>query len=175
MVMRLSIRLITVGVLAALLSAGSVFAQRNSLEIRGDVQKPRTWSVDDIKKQFAGEIQTVKSTFGREKEERTSTGIPLVSLLKAAEFKVEKTPKHYDLSFIVIIEAYDGYHAYFTFAELAGAAKETPVLLIWEENGKPIPDDETPFRLRAGGNDRSIFGITRITLVDGVKLTNSLK
>jgi DMSO/TMAO reductase YedYZ molybdopterin-dependent catalytic subunit len=175
MVMSSSIRLVAVGVLAALLSAGSAFAQRNSFEIRGDVQKPRSWSVDDVKKQFAGEIKTAKSTFGPEKQERTSTGIPLISLLKAAGLKTEETPKHYDLSFIVIIEAYDGYRAYFTFAELAAGAKENPVLLIWEENGKPIPDSEAPFRLRADGNDRSIFGITRITLVDGIKLANSLK
>ena len=173
--MRLLIRYFAIGLLAALLSAGSVFAQGNSLDIRGDVQKPRAWSVDDVKKQFAGEIQTVKSTFGTEKEERTSTGIPLVSLLKAAEFKTGETPKHYDLSFIVIIEANDGYRAYFTFAELASGAKENPVMLVWEENGKPIPDNEAPFRLRAKESDRSIFGIMRITLVDGHKLANSLK
>lgn len=174
--MRLLIRFFMVGSLAALLSTVSVFSQeRTSLEIRGDVQKPRSWSVDDVKKQFAGEIQTMKSTVGSEKEERASTGIPLVSLLKAAEFKTEETPKHYDLSFIVIIEAHDGYRAYFTFAELASGAKENPVLLIWEENGKPLPENERPFRLRAGGNDRSIYCITRITLVDGHKLANSLK
>jgi len=150
-------------------------AQRNSLEIRGDVQKTRAWSLDDVKKEFAGEIKTVKSTFGPEKEERTSTGIPLFLLLKATGLKMEKSPKHYDLSFIVIVEAHDGYRVYFTFAELAEGAKENPVLLVWEENGKPIPDAERPFRLRAGSNDRSIFGIKRVTLVDGVKLANSLK
>ena len=117
----------------------------------------------------------MKSTFGPEKQERASTGIPLISLLSAAELKTEETPKHYDLSFIVIIEAYDGYRAWFTFAELATGAKEKPVLLVWEENGKPIPDNETPFRLRADSSDRSIFGITRITLVDGIKLADGLK
>ena len=173
--MLLPSRFIIVGVLSALLSVASVFAQKNSFEVRGDVQKPRSWTVDDVKKQFTEEIQTVKSTFGPEKEERSSTGIPLVSLLKAAELKTAETPKHYDLSFIVIIEAYDGYRVWFTFAELAADEKENPVLLVWEENGKPIPDSEEPFRLRAGGNDRSIFGITRVTLVDGIKLAESLK
>jgi DMSO/TMAO reductase YedYZ molybdopterin-dependent catalytic subunit len=174
MIMRLTIRLITAGVLAALLSAGSAFAQRNSLEIRGDVKNSRAWSVEDVKKQFAGEIQTVKST-GRDKEEKTSAGIPLVSLLKATELKTQETPKHYDLSFIVILEAHDGYRAYFTFAELSMGAKENPTLLVWEENGKPLPENELPFRLFTRGSDRSIYGITRITLVDGVKLAESLK
>ena len=173
--MRLPVRFIVVGVLAALLPVGSAFAQRNFLEIRGDVQKPRSWSVDDVKKQFAVEIQTRKRTFGPDKRELSSTGIPLISLLKAAEFKTAKTQKHYDLSFLVIIEAHDGYRAWFTFAELAEGEKENPVLLVWEENGKPVPENEAPFRLRAGGGDRSIYGITRITLVDGVKLADSMK
>ena len=172
--MRLFIRLIAAGILAALLSAGSAFAQRDSFEIRGDVQKPRSWTVDDVKKQFAEEVRTAKSTFGAEKQERISTGIPLISLLRASELKTAETPKHYDFSFIVIIEAYDGYRAWFSFAELAVGEKENPVLLIWEENGKPIPDNETPFRLRVDSS-RSIFGITRITLVDGIKLAESLK
>ena len=173
--MRLSFRLISVCVLAALLSALSAFAQqRSSIETRGDVQKPRSWTVEEVKNQFSGEIRTAKSTFGPEKRERTSTGIPLISLLRAADLKMEETPKHYDLSFIVIVEAYDGYRAYFSFAELAVGEKENPVLLIWEENGKPIPDNETPFRLRVDSS-RSIFGITRITLVDGIKLADGLK
>lgn len=173
--MRFLSRFFAVGLLAALLSAGSAFAQTNSIEIRGDVLKPRSWSVDDVKKQFAGEIQTLKSVPGKEKTGITSTGVPLVSLLKAADFKVEETPKHYDLSFIVIIEAHDGYRAYFTFAELALAAKENPVLLVWEENGKTLPDNELPLRLRAKDLDRSIYGIKSITLLDGIKLASSLK
>ena len=155
--------------------AVSLFAQKNSLEIRGDVKNTRSWSVDDVKSRFASEIRTVKSTFGIDKQERTSTGIPLFSLLKASELNVKETPKHYDLSFIVILEAHDGYRAYFTLAELVFGAKENPVMLVWEENGKPIPDNEAPFRLRANEGDRSIFGITRITLVDGIKLADSLK
>ena len=179
MIMRLFVRFITVVSLAALLSIVGVFAQeRTSLEIRGDVQKPRVWSVDDVKKGFAGEIQTVKSS-RQDKEKKTVdftvTGIPLTSLLKAAELKTEKTPKHYDLTFIVIFEAHDGYRVFFTLAELLLNAKENPTLLVWEENGKPLPGEEPPFRLFTKGSDRSIWGITRITLVDGHKLAVSLK
>ena len=173
--MRFLIRFFAIGFLAALLSAGSAFAQRSSFEIRGDVKNPRAWSVEDVKKQFAGEIQTVESVSGPEKQTKTSTGILLLSLLKAAELKTEETPKHYDLSFIVILEAHDGYRAYFTLAELALNAKENPTLLVWEENGKPLADNELPFRLLTKGGDRSIYGITRITLVDGIKLAVSLK
>ena len=169
------IRFFTIGFPVALLSVSSLFAQIDSLEIRGDVQKPRVWSVDDIKKNFADEIQTVTYAFGREKKEITYTGIPLISLLNAAKLKTEETPKHHFLTFIVIIEAHDKYRAFFTFAELVdGANKKDPVMLIWEEEGKPIPDKELPFRLRGTGADRSIYNIKRITIVDGIKLAESL-
>ena len=173
--MRLKIRFIAINLLAAMLFAGSVFAQQHtSLEIRGDVQKPRSWSVDEVRKQFAGDIQTVKSV-GRDKEERTLTGIPLISLIRAAELKMEETPKHYDYTFFVILDAHDGYRIYFSFAELALDIKENPTLLIWEENGKPLSDNEQPFRLFTRGSTRSMWGVTRITLVDGHKLLGNLK
>ena len=170
------IRFFAAGVMAALLSASGAFAQKHtSLEIRGDVQKPRAWTVEDVKKHFAEETRTVKSTIGRENQETTSIGIPLISLLRNADLKLSETPKHHDFTFFVIVEAYDGYRAYFTFAELASGDKENPVLLAWEENGKPIPDNEAPFRLRGTSSTRSIFGITRITLIDGARLAESMK
>jgi len=169
--MRFVIRFSVICLLVALLSAGSAFAQRNSLEIRGDVQNPSSWSVDDVKKQFAEEILTLKNVFARE----ALTGIPLISLLKSAALKTEETNKHHELSFIVILEAYDGYRAYFTFAELTISEKENPVMLVWEEDGKPLPSRERPFRLFSTDSDRRIRGITSITFVDGIKLADNLK
>ena len=169
--MRFLIRFITVGFLTVLLSLGSVFAQRNSIEVRGDVQNPYTWSVDAVKKHFVGEIQVMKYWFEREE----LTGIPLIELINAAELKTEESPKHHELSFIVILESYDGYRAFFTYAELASRAKYSPAILVWDEKGKPLPDRELPFRLLTEDGDRSIYGITRITLLDGFKLANSLK
>jgi len=130
--------------------------------------------VDDVKKQFPEEIHTVKST-GREKEEIASTGIPLISLLKTSELKTKEAPKHYDYYFFVILEARDGYRVYFSLAELMLDAKENPTLLVWEENGKPLSSEEQPFRLFTRGTTRNMWGVTRITLVDGHKLADILK
>jgi hypothetical protein len=49
--------------------------------------------------------------------------------------------------------------------------------LIWDIDGKPLPDTEAPLRLilTNDGEARQIHGITAITLVDGVKLGNQLK
>lgn len=64
--MSFSVRFLAVGFFVVVLSVGSVFAQRNSLEIHGDARNIRTWSIDDIKKQFVEETQTVSHWFERE-------------------------------------------------------------------------------------------------------------
>ncbi len=169
----------TLVVLAVLFTAHCVFAQGSaaSLEVRGDVSKPGVWSVDDLKKQFAKEIQTVKFTLGEDKQQKTGTGIPLLSLIKAAGIKTEKTPKHYDLSFMVIIEAHDGYRAYFSYAELSPQVGHAEVWLVWDVEGKALIGKEAPLRLVVSTDrapDRCIYGIASMTLADGTKLANQL-
>jgi len=85
---------------AVLFTAHCVFAQGSAaiLEVRGDVLKPGQWSVEALKQQFAQQIQTIKFTIGEDKLQKTGTGIPLLSLIKASGLKTEKVPKHYDLS-----------------------------------------------------------------------------
>lgn len=162
-----------------LITAHSVFAQGTEagIVIGGDVSKPGVWSADDLKRQFAKEIQTVKFIIGEDKQQKTGTGILLLSLIKAAELKTEKVPKHYDLSFLVIIEANDGYRVYFSFAELAPQSGHAEVWLLWDVDGKPLTGKEAPLRLVVStdrGLDRWIYGISSMTLVDGTKLANQL-
>jgi hypothetical protein len=167
-----SIILLTV----ALIATPFVFAQgeKTGITICGDVLKSGVWSVDDLKRQFAKEIQTVK--FGSEdKQQKSATGIPLFSLIKAAELKIEKTPKHYDLSFIVILEAHDSYRVFFTLPELMPKDGQAQVWLVWDVDGKPLAGKEAPLRLVSTNRaDRSIYGLARMTLVDGIKLANRL-
>ena len=163
---------------AVLLTAHSVFSQSaaSGIMIRGDVLKPGSWSVDDLKRQFAKDIQTVKLAIGEDKQQKTAVGIPLFTLINAAELKTEKTPKHYDLSFIVIVEASDAYRVFFSLAELMPKNGQPQVWLVWEVDGKPLSGKEVPLRLVSTdrGADRSIYGIGSMTLVDGIKLANQL-
>lgn len=152
-------------------------SQEPGLAIRGDVLKPGDWRVDDIKRELANEVQTVKFTTGKDKVQKTGTGIPLLSLIKAAGLRTEKTPKHYDLSFAVIIEANDGYRVFFSFAELTPEGGHAEAWLLWDVDGKPLTGKEAPLRLVVTsdrGPDRWIYGITSMTLVDGIKLANRL-
>ena len=156
--------------------ATGAFAQiPDSIAVVGDVVIPGTWSASTVKNQFAGEVKTISYTAGPEKKEKSAAGIPLLSLIDAARLKVEETPKHYDLSFMVVVTARDGYRAFFSYAELAHARRNPRVWLVWEEDGRPLGEKEAPLRLViADDPDRSIFGIASVTLTDGHKMVKGL-
>ena len=149
-----------------------------TLSIRGDIQKPAQWSMERLKVQFAGQIQSVKFTAGKDKQPKDGTGIPLLSVIQAAALKTDPRVGHHDLKFLVILEAKDSYQAFFSLAELTPPqGRNTQAFLIWDVDGKPLPEKETPLRLvlTMDGEARQIHGVTTITLVDGIKLANQLR
>lgn len=169
-----------VAIAAAVIIMGqSIGAQESaaSFDVRGDVLKPRQWALSQLKQEFAKEIQTVKFSTGMDQDQHIGTGIPLVSLLQAAELKTEKSPKHYELSFFVILEARDNYRVYFSLAELLPSCGRTQAWLILDMDGQALPAKEAPIRLVVlsdQGHDRYIYGITGMALVDGTKLAARL-
>jgi len=147
-----------------------------TLVVRGDIQKPGEWTVQTIRQQFARQAQAVTFTAG-DKQPSVGMGIPLYSLVQEAAPRIEKVPKHYDLSFFVILEARDGYRVFFSLAELIPQCGNAQAWLVWEVDGKPLAEKEAPFRLAVlsdQGHDRYIYAISAITLVDGTKLANRL-
>jgi hypothetical protein len=164
--------------LAILFTGYYTFAQETgSLVVRGAVLKPGQWSPQDIKQRFADQIQSIKFSSGKDKEQHVGMGIPFISLLQEASPKTEKVPKHYDLTFLVIIEAHDLYRVFFSMAELLPACGNAQAYLIWDVDGKPLSAKEAPFRLIVSsdrGQDRNIYGIATITLVDGTKVASQL-
>ena len=169
-----------VAIAAAVIIMGqSIGAQESaaSFDVRGDVLKPRQWALSQLKQEFAKEIQTVKFSTGIDQGQHTGTGVPLISLLQATAPKTEKIPKHYDLSFLVIIEAHDNYRVYFSLAELLPSCGRTQAWLVLDMDGKSLPAKEGPVRLAVlsdQGHDRYIYGIARVTLVDGTRLAAQL-
>jgi DMSO/TMAO reductase YedYZ molybdopterin-dependent catalytic subunit len=148
-----------------------------SIDVRGDILKPRHWTISDLKQQFPKEIRNVTFTSGLDKEHHTGVGVPLLPLLQAAEPRTEEAPKHYDLTFLVVLEALDRYRVFFSLAELLPSCGRAQAFLIWEVDGMPLPEKQAPLRLVVlsdHGHDRYIYGIAGITLVDGTKLANKL-
>jgi DMSO/TMAO reductase YedYZ molybdopterin-dependent catalytic subunit len=149
-----------------------------TLSIRGDVQKPVQWSVEELKSKLAGQIQDVTFVAGKDKQTQVGTGVPLFSLIQAAAPKTDKGIKHHDLAFLVILEAGDAYRVFFSLAELMPRNGPAQAFLIWNVDGKPLSGKEAPLRLVCSTNqpaDRLIYGVNSITLVDGIKLANQYK
>jgi hypothetical protein len=155
-----------------------VFAQEPAtLAVRGAVFKPGPWSVEDLKRQFVDQIQAIKFTPAEDQLQQVGKGIPLLTLVQAVAPKTEKVPKHYDLTFLIILEARDSYRVFFSLAELLPQCGHAQVWLIWDVGGKPLSGKEAPFRLVVlsdRGHDRYIYGIAGVNLVDGNKLANKL-
>ena len=148
-----------------------------SFAVQGDILNPRQWTVSDLRQQFAKEIQTVRFTTGTDQKQHTGTGVPLITLLQAATPKTEKVPKHYDLTFLVILEAHDNYRVFFSLAELLPACGRAQAWLILDTDGKALQGKEAPVRLAIlsdQGHDRYLYGIASVTLVDGTKLAAQL-
>lgn len=172
---------------AGMLSLHSLSAQdpAATLSVRGDVRKPAQWSVEQLKAQFADQIEEVKFTDKLNKSEKTGTGIPLLSLILAADPKVVKDTKwtlydkmHYYLAFLVILEAGDSYLVFFSLGELMPQFGRADAWLLWDVEEKPLSGKEAPLRLVIPTDpmpDREIYGITKITLVDGIKLADQLE
>jgi DMSO/TMAO reductase YedYZ molybdopterin-dependent catalytic subunit len=166
--------------LVFLLTLGYVPAQDSSgtLSISGDIQKSAQWSVETLKTQFTGEVQDIKFAAGKDKPANVGTGIPLLAVIQSAAPKSDQVTKHQDLGFFVILEAYDKYRVFFSLPELMPQGGHAQAWIIWAVDGKLLSGKEAPFRLIVTtdqGHDRNIYGLTKITLVDGNKLANRLK
>lgn len=155
-----------------------------TMSIRGDVKKPGQWSPEQLRKQFADQVKKVEFTdpFSSWKK-KTGNGIPLLSVIKAAEPRLETVTKfhkdqmHYDMSFLVILEARDKFRVYFSLAELIPQLGPADVYLVWDKEDKPLSEKEAPFRLVTLNTkmpDREIYGISNIIIVDGDKLADQL-
>lgn len=167
------------------LNALSAQESAETISIGGDVKNPRQWSAEQLKAQFADQIKEVKFTDPFSSwQKKSGNGIPLLSVIKAAEPKLETVTKfhkdqmHYDMSFLIILEARDNFRVYFTLAELMPQLGSTEVYLVWDKEGKTLTGKEGPFRLATLNTkmpDREIYGISSITIVDADKLSDQLK
>jgi len=177
--MRFQIRLTALAAVVLLASLCLLAQDRAAkLSARGDVQNPMEWSIEELKTQFAGKIQDVKFLSGKEKQSRVGIGIPLLSVIQAAGLKTDKGIRHHDLKYMAIVEAYDSYQAFFSVAELMPEVGNAQAWLVWNVDGKPLPEKEAPLRLVVSSDQaghRQIFGVVKIILVDGAKLAGQSK
>lgn len=158
----------------ALFTATSLaWGDEASFRVGGDVQKPGEWTAARLARDFAGKVETVRYTLAG--KEHTARCVPLLTLVEAAQPKIDPNRKHHRVSFVVVLRARDGYTVAFSLAELSPDLGNRPVWIALDTDGKPLPENEAPVRLLVPGEGmehrpRWTFGITTISVLDGAKL-----
>ncbi len=126
-------------VFALLFLPGFVFAQSETVEIKGLVEKPLTLTVEALKQlpvqegrdfKIVSSSGEVRSTLG------SYRGVRLTDVLKQAAIQLSN-PKEKGRYFVVAT-ATDGYTAIFSHNDLFNNPTGDGVLVLFEENGQPI-------------------------------------
>jgi hypothetical protein len=93
----------------------------------------------------------------------TYEGVPLSTLLAKVDLpageKFHKTAASYYLS----AEAKDGYRAVFAWAELDPTFMDKTVFVAVKRDGKPLAEDDGPFRLVVPGEKRAARWVRQVT------------
>lgn len=103
-------------------------------------------------------------------------GVRLDKLLLARGFsegvtgpKADPKQKHSGLRSAIVATARDGFKAVFAISELLETLGATQALIVWEVDGKPLPETTGPFRIVVTTDkqpSRSLHQVERFELVD---------
>jgi DMSO/TMAO reductase YedYZ molybdopterin-dependent catalytic subunit len=114
-----------------------------TLAVRGNVATPLSLSVADLGKFPVQRVEDTRIVSGQASEKaqaRQFAGCLLRDVLNAA--KLTETGRNDLRRSIIVATASDGYKAVFSWAELFNSAIGDGVLVVYERDGKPLPDDE---------------------------------
>lgn len=114
------------------------------LSVGGNVPKPFTLSLDDLRKLPHKTIQVMNA---HEKKQETYEGVALADLLKQAGAPQGEEIRGALMTTYVIAEGSDGYRALFSLAELDSAFEDSGVLVADRLDGAPMTGDLGPLRL----------------------------
>lgn len=153
--------------LALFLAASPV----SSVRVEGDLIKPAALTVEDLKA-----MGPITVDWSDKSGAHRMTGVRLdVVLLKLGFTEGPTGPaakpkqKHEGLRAIVIASAGDGFEAVFSLGELLETLGATTALLAWEQDGKPLPAAQGPFRLVVPTDkkgSRSLYQLTSLRVTD---------
>ena len=110
------------------------------VEVRGDVVKPLTLTVDSIKKMNVKELKDFKIVCqsGMTKDNVESTkGVLLTDILEKAKITQQE---HKDRNFYIVARASDDYKATFSWAELFNNPTGDKVYVVFEQNRKSLKE-----------------------------------
>lgn len=143
-----------------------------TIRIDGDIAKPADWTAARIGEVFAKDVKTIQYP-GKESVVK-GRAIPLLTFVKATEPKVDPKRKNHQLAFAIVAKASDGYAVAFGLGELMDDFGQREVYLVFDGDGKSLPERDRPVRLVVLGDTRparSVYGIRSITVLDATKPT----
>ncbi|HLK25775.1 MAG TPA: molybdopterin-dependent oxidoreductase [Caulobacteraceae bacterium] len=148
-----------VGIAFATAFAGAAAAQ--SILVKGPHDTTATVTEADLRGMSRA---SVTIPYG---QKATYTGALVSDILATVGAPSDKRLHGAPVNQILIVTGSDGFTTVLAIAEVEKSFKTQPVILADEENGKPLPPKEGPFRLIVGGElkpARSVFDVTAIEL-----------
>jgi DMSO/TMAO reductase YedYZ molybdopterin-dependent catalytic subunit len=161
------------GLLMLIATCSPARAAEKPFRIAGDVEKPGEWTPARLARDLAPNVETVRySMIG---SQHTAACVLLLSLVEAAQPRIDSGQKSHRVGFVIVLRARDGYTTSFSLGELSPDLGDRKVWLALDADGKPLPENEGPVRLLIPGegmehHHRWMFGISTISVLDGAKL-----
>jgi hypothetical protein len=160
---------------AALADPTTLPAATGVIHISGAIAQPSDWTADQLKTQFASQIQSID--YQSHGQKHTANAIPLLALLKSAgvatdlkeDPKADPKTKNAGLRLVVIVRGTDGYTVALSLADILPAIGNQPAWLALDVDGAPLHANESPAKLILPTDakpGRWVRGIASISVLD---------
>ncbi len=124
------------------------------LHLGGQILNPFALSADDLKANYPAQKVDVTYLSGDKETKAAFTGVLLRDLLDAAQINLNADAKNDKLNLYIVATGSDGYQAIIAYAEIDADFGDKPVLIAYEQDGKPIADAQGTLRLIVPGDKR---------------------
>ncbi|WDF66823.1 molybdopterin-dependent oxidoreductase [Sphingobacterium oryzagri] len=143
------------------LSSWSYAQQHEVLTVNGEVNKPLSLSLDDLRKMPLEEIQWTD----RDQQQKINKGVSVSAILALAGAPTGSSLRGENIRKFLLVSCADGYEVVFSLAELDDSFSDKKAILAFEENGRELPLAKGPLRLVIPGEKkpaRSCFQVTQL-------------
>ncbi len=136
--------------------------------VDGQVLNPLTLSREILQRDFTSQIIDVTYRSGEDTVSATFTGVPLWSIISAAQPNLNADRSNDKLSMFIVVTGSDGYQAVIAWGEIDPEFGAQPILLAYQQDGEPIGETGT-LRLVVPGDGRGgryVSDVVNISLRD---------
>ncbi|MHB8752672.1 MAG: molybdopterin-dependent oxidoreductase, partial [Aggregatilineales bacterium] len=122
-----------------------------ALHVGGQVLNPLKLTADDLKNNYTAQTVNVTYLSGTDTVKASFIGVYLRDILDAAELNFNPDATNDTLSLYIVATGSDGYQAIVAYADIDPNFGNQPILVAYEQDGKPITDSG-PIRLVVPGD-----------------------